>query len=149
MSTTTVAAIACLVAGASAAIQASLAGILGRRVGVLEATALTAFVGMVVILTVALIGGRGVGGVTAGVREPWWLWIVPGLVGAVVITTFTFAPPRIGVFATFALLIAGQLLVGVVIDATGLFGVDRFPLSGTRLAGLALLAAGALLVLKR
>ena len=149
MSTTTVAVVACLVAGASAAVQASLAGILGRRVGVLEATALTAFVGMMVVLTVTTIGGRGLGGVAAGVREPWWLWIVPGLVGAVVVTTFTFAPPRIGVFATFALLIAGQLLVGVVIDATGLFGVDRFPLSGTRLAGLVLLAVGALLVLKR
>jgi transporter family-2 protein len=83
------------------------------------------------------------------VREPWWLWIVPGLAGAVVLTTFTFAPPRIGVFATFALLIAGQLLVGAVIDATGLFGVDRLPLTGIRMAGLALLAAGAILVLKR
>jgi transporter family-2 protein len=149
VSTTTVAALACLVAGASAAMQALLAGILGRRVGVLEATALTGIVGIVVIVAVAVAGGRGVGGVTAGVREPWWLWIVPGLLGAVVLTTFTFAPPRIGVFATFVLLIAGQLAVGAVIDATGLFGVDRIPLSATRLAGFALLAAGALLVLKR
>jgi uncharacterized membrane protein YdcZ (DUF606 family) len=41
------------------------------------------------------------------------------------------------------------LLVGAMIDATGLFGVDRLPLSGTRFVGLALVAAGALLVLKR
>jgi transporter family-2 protein len=66
-----------------------------------------------------------------------------------VVTSITFTAPRIGTFATIGLLIAGQLAMGVLIDAFGLFGVEKIPVSPTRIAGLALLAAGALLVLKR
>lgn len=57
--------------------------------------------------------------------------------------------PRIGSFATIGLLIAGQLAAGAVIDALGLFGLARIPVTATRSVGLALLAAGAVLVLKR
>jgi bacterial/archaeal transporter family-2 protein len=66
------------------------------------------------------------------VREPAWLWVLPGVLGAAVLTTFTFSPPRIGTLATFVLLITGQLFASVVIDSAGLFGVERIPLSGTR-----------------
>lgn len=149
MSTTTAAVLACLFAGVAAATQAALAGALGRRVGVLSATALVAMAGTVLILGFALVATRGAEGIAAGVRLPAWRWLVPGVFGAVVLTTFTFAPPRIGVFATFALLIAGQLVASALIDATGLFGVDRVPLGALRIAGLALLLAGALLIPKR
>ena len=50
---------------------------------------------------------------------------------------------------TIGLLIAGQLVMGVVIDALGLFGLQRIPLTPARLAALVLLAAGAVLVLRR
>jgi uncharacterized membrane protein YdcZ (DUF606 family) len=39
--------------------------------------------------------------------------------------------------------------MGVLIDAFGLFGLERIPLNAARLTGLLLLAGGALLVLKR
>ena len=55
----------------------------------------------------------------------------------------------LGTFATIGLLIAGQLAMGVLIDYMGLFGLDKIPLSAARIAGLLLLAGGALLVLKR
>jgi uncharacterized membrane protein YdcZ (DUF606 family) len=39
--------------------------------------------------------------------------------------------------------------MGVVIDHFGMFGVERISVTATRLAGVVLLAAGALLVLRR
>jgi len=47
------------------------------------------------------------------------------------------------------LLIAGQLAAGVVIDALGLFGIERIPIGWERVVGLALLASGSVLVLRR
>lgn len=149
MSPTAFAVLASSCAGVAAAVQASISGIFGRRIGVLPATAFSAVVGTSVIVLLAVVTHRGVAGISAGVRQPAWLWLVPGIMGVIVLTTFTFAPPRIGTLATFALLIAGQLAASVLIDSMGLFGVDRFPMTGTRAAGLVLLVAGTLLVLKR
>ena len=132
-----------LVAGVAGSVQVAVSGAFGRRIGVLEATAFGACLGALIIL----VAGR-IGGVTDGLRQPPWLWL-NGVMGAIVVTTITFAAPRIGTFATIGLLIAGQLAMGVLIDAAGLFGLERIPLSAARVAGLALLAGGALLVLRR
>jgi bacterial/archaeal transporter family-2 protein len=137
-----------LVAGVAGSIQVAASGAFGRRIGVLEATAFGAVVGALIVVSVTLVVGRGIGGILDGLREPPWLWL-NGVMGAIVVTTITFAAPRIGTFATIGLLIAGQLAMGVLIDAFGLFGLERIPVSAGRAVGLALLAAGALLVLER
>jgi transporter family-2 protein len=69
--------------------------------------------------------------------------------GAIVVFAITFAGPRIGTAATIGLLIAGQLVMGVVIDRFGLFGLDRIALHWPRLIGIMLLGAGAALSLRR
>jgi len=137
-----------LVAGMAAAVQVSVNGALGRRIGVLEATGLSVLLTTLIVLAVVTIAGRGPGGVAEGFRHPPWLWL-GGLMGAIIVSSITFAGPRIGTFATVALLIAGQLVVALLIDSFGLLGADRIPATATRLAGLALLIAGALLVLRR
>ena len=43
----------------------------------------------------------------------------------------------------------GQFALATVIDRFGWFGIEQVPLSWTRVLGLALLAAGAALTLKR
>jgi transporter family-2 protein len=136
-----------LVAGVAGSVQVAVSGAFGRRIGVLEATGFGSVVGTLLVLALVLVAGR-IGGIADGFRQPPWLWI-GGVMGAIVVTTITFAAPRIGTFATIGLLIAGQLAMGVLIDAAGLFGLERIPLSAARLVGLALLAGGALLVLKR
>ena len=72
-----------------------------------------------------------------------------GIFGAFVVLTITVTAPRIGVAAVVALLIAGQLPLGALIDRFGWFGVDKVPLGGERLLGIALLAAGTALVLRK
>ena len=148
MSASSVAIFLSLLAGIAGSIQVAVSGAFGRRIGVLEATAFGSIGAALIVTSLVLVARQGLGGVAAGLREPPWLWL-NGVMGAIVVTSITFTAPRIGTFATIGLLIAGQLAMGVVIDAFGLFGLDRIPFSWSRALGLVLLAAGALLVLKR
>ena len=137
-----------LVAGVAGSVQVAVSGAFGKRIGVLEATAFGAIGGALIVCTIVLVVHQSFAGVVAGFREPPWLWL-GAVMGAIVVLTITFTAPRIGTFATIGLLIAGQLAMGVVIDYFGLFGLDRIPLNAARIAGLVLLAVGALLVLRR
>ena len=99
-----------------------------------------------ILLVLAVVLGRS-GGIVSAIHQPPWLWLT-GVLGATIVLAITFAPPRIGTFATVALLIAGQLIAGVLIDAYGLLGSPRLPVTLARAAGLILVAAGAALTLK-
>jgi transporter family-2 protein len=137
-----------VVAGLAGSVQVAVSGAFGKRIGVLEATAFGAIGAALIVSALVLVTRQGFGGVAAGLREPPWLWL-NGVMGAIVVTTITYTAPRIGTFATIGLLIAGQLAMGVVIDALGLFGLERIPVGWERVVGLALLAGGAVLVLQR
>jgi bacterial/archaeal transporter family-2 protein len=134
-------------AGLAAAAQASIAGALGKRIGTVQAAALTGLVGTMLIVGLVLVLGRG-GGVIGAIHQPPWLWL-SGVFGAVIVLAIAYAPPRIGAFATLALLIAGQLLAGALIDAFGVLGSPRIPVTGARVVGLVLVASGAALTLRQ
>jgi transporter family-2 protein len=76
------------------------------------------------------------------------MWL-GGVMGLTVVFTNTFAQPLIGATATIGILIAGQLVMGLLIDRFGLFGVEQIAISPVRLAGVALLGIGAALSLVR
>jgi transporter family-2 protein len=76
------------------------------------------------------------------------MW-VGGAMGLLVVFSITFCQPRIGTTATVAILIAGQLVMGAVIDRYGLFGVDQIAITWQRAVGIGLLGAGAALSLSR
>jgi transporter family-2 protein len=141
VSATSVAVVLSVVAGLAGSVQVAVSGAFGKRIGVLEATAFGSIAAALIVCAVLLISRQSV-------REPAWLWL-GGAMGAIVVTSITFTAPRIGTFATIGLLIAGQLAMGVLIDAFGLFGLEKIPVTPARAAGLVLLAAGAALVLKR
>jgi transporter family-2 protein len=148
MSASSTAVFLSLVAGVAGSVQVAVSGAFGRRIGVLEATAFGSLGAALIICSIVLVARQSFGGVVSGLHEPPWLWL-NAVMGAIVVLSITFAAPRIGTFATIGLLIAGQLAMGVLIDSFGLFGLDRIPLNTARLVGLLLLAAGAVLVLKR
>ena len=147
MSATRLAIAFAFVAGLAGAAQAAIAGALGRRVGSVQAAAFGTLVAATILVVLAVILGRG-GGIIDALHQPAWLWTI-GLLGATIVLAITFAPPLIGTFATVALLIAGQLIAGVLIDAYGLLGSPRLPVTWARASGLVLVAVGAVLTLKR
>ena len=72
---------------------------------------------------------------------PPWIWF-GGLLGAFYITATIVVVPRLGTGLTFALIVAGQMLVSLLIDQVGLFGSAHVPLSASRVAGAMLLVFG-------
>ena len=137
-----------LVAGLAGSVQVAVMGKLGERVGSLQALAFASLLSALLAAALLLAVRGSLGGLVDAARAPLWLWL-GGVMGAFIVFTVTFAGPRIGTAATIALLIAGQLAMGVVIDRFGLFGLERIGLSGARVAGVLLLAAGAALTLRR
>jgi transporter family-2 protein len=137
-----------LAAGLAGAVQAAVSSNLGRRIGAVEAVAFNYTIGVLIVVVVVLAARQSIDGLYAGFRQPAWLWLA-GVMSVVIVGAITYAPPRIGVFATTGLLIASQLVLTSVIDRFGLFGLERIAITWQRATGLALLAGGAALVLKR
>ena len=149
MTSASITAVAVLLAGIGAVLQSTMLAMIGRRSGALAATTLAAIVGLIGITAFTLLVNRTLAGVGVAARQSPWIWLPAGLLGIAVLAVLTFAPPRIGSFGTFAVLITAQLLTSLVMDSVGLFGLERVPISFTRLAGLLLLVAGSILVLRR
>ena len=123
-------------------------GELGERVRIVPALAFAVLVSLTCALTALLVWERSFAGVRAALHEPAWLWL-GGVMSVYIVFAITVGPPRIGVTATIAIVIAGNLVSAAAIDRFGLFGVERVGLGWPRLFGLALLALGAALTLKR
>lgn len=76
---------------------------------------------------------------------PVWM-LTAGILSALMIFGSSFLVPRIGTGALFVLLVAGQILVGMLINQYGLLGVPMQQASAIKLGGSVLVVAGAVLV---
>ncbi|MEX0674183.1 MAG: DMT family transporter [Gaiellaceae bacterium] len=135
-------------AGLAGAVQIAVMGELGERSGVFPAIALSGIVAFVLGIVVLYAAGSSLWGVRDALREPAWLWS-GGAISLFIILAMTVAGPRIGIAATLGILIAGNLVMGALIDHLGLLGLDRVPIGWPRALGIVLLAAGAALSLKK
>src|SRR5690349_18214704 len=135
-------------AGLAGSVQVALMSRLGERIGVLEALAFSTVLTAGGACVVLVLARRSVAGFERALDQPWWM-LLGGVMGLLIVFTVTYSGPRIGVAATVGILIAGQLAMGAAIDKWGLFGSARIDLHWPRLLGIALLAAGAALSLKK
>ena len=148
MDSTGLAAALALTAGAFGAVQVAVMGKLGERIGSLEAVLVAAIVTGIIIAPTLVVARQGLGGLGDTLSQPWWM-LTGGALGAFIVLSITIAGPKIGTTAVVGLLIAGQLIAATVIDRYGWFGFDRVGLDWPRVLGIALLAAGAALTLRR
>jgi bacterial/archaeal transporter family-2 protein len=137
-----------VVAGLAGSVQVAVMGRFGSRIGVIEALTFATCIQLALSLLILVIARAGIGGLGGAFRAPAWMWL-GGVMGLTVVLAITFAQPRIGATATIGILIAGQLVMGAVIDRYGLFGTDRIDISAPRAAGIVLLGIGAALSLVR
>ncbi len=137
-----------LSAGLAGSVQAAVMGKLGERVGIFEALGFSTIVSIVIGLTVLLVVRQSFDGIASAARQPLWLW-TGGALSAFIVLAVTVGPPRIGVTATVGIVIGGNLVMSALIDQFGWLGNERIVLHWPRLLGLALLAAGAALTLRR
>ena len=148
MNSTAVAASLAFAAGLGGAVQIAVQGRLGDRVGAIEAMATASLIGAVIALAILLVARRSLSGIGEAFGAPKWM-LLGGAMSALIILAITIAGPRIGIVATTSVLIAAQFTLATVIDRYGWFGVERIAVSWPRMIGLALLAAGAALTLRR
>jgi bacterial/archaeal transporter family-2 protein len=135
-------------AGLAGSVQVALMSRLGERIGVFEALGFSTLLTAVLAFGLLVVTRHSVAGYERALHQPWWM-LLGGVMGLLIVFTVTYAGPRIGVAATVGILIAGQLVAGAAIDKWGLFGSARIPLHWPRLLGIALLAAGAALSLRK
>ena len=134
--------------GIAGAVQAAVMGKFGERVGTLEAFAFATFLTALISAALLLVARQSFAGYAEAARQPVWLWSAAAM-GALIVLGITFAAPRIGTTATIGILVAGNLAMAAVVDRFGLFGLDKIPFHWPRIVGIALLAVGAALSLKR
>jgi len=134
-----------LLAGILVAVQAPTNAILAKASGSPVTAAFISFT----------VGTLALGAIVAASQErlfvpalkgvPWYAW-AGGLYGAFFVAIAAFAAPKLGVGVLLTAAIAGQLLAAVTLDHFGLFGLDRQPVNLARIAGVALVVLGAVLV---
>ena len=103
--------------------------------------------GFLTLLLILFASGGAVPPVETIRQVTWWKW-TGGLIGAVYVTTVIISVPKIGTANLVSLSVAGQLTAALVLDHYGLLGFAQHPANGWRLLGIALIMAGAMLVVR-
>lgn len=136
-----------ILAGMLIALQGPINAQLAQGLGMPLAAAAASFIaGSVALVVLAAIATQAQGISIAWRAPPWWMFVAGGCLGAAYVTSAIILTPRLGTAATMALIVAGQLTAGLLIDRMGWFGLAVRELSIGRVGGAALLLAGALLI---
>jgi transporter family-2 protein len=122
--------------------NAVLARAIGSPYGAAAISIAIAFVG-----AIAMIGVTGRGEISRATLAavPWWVFLA-GFVGTVFVAGGVVIAPVTGALIFFACVVAGQLGGAMLADHFGWLGVPVRPISLARIAGLALVLGGAVLV---
>ena len=137
--------VATVVAGGLVALQAPINSNLGKSVGTFAAASVSFAIGLAVLVAITLIAGGGFGEVSNAGNLSWY-YLTGGLLGAAYVTTVLLTVRELGAGGVTAATIAGQLTMSVLIDRAGILGLEERGLTLQRLAGIALLAAGTVLI---
>lgn len=145
MSTTLAVLIMGLLAGLAVGVQSPLASIITNRLGTMESVFII-HLGGALVAAVVLAFQRG-GNLTQWRSVPWYA-LAGGALGLMVIAAVGFTIPRVGAVTTVFLIVAGQIIAGVLIDHYGLLETTVQHLDAQRLVGIGVLFAGIWLILR-
>lgn len=134
-----------LAGGVAVGLQSPLASLLTQRLGVFESVFIVHLGGAVIALIPLLFYG---GGKLSQWRSVPWYALGAGVFGLVVIAAVSYMIPRVGVAASITTIVAGQLLVGTILDQYGWLGASIRPLDVTRLVGLGIVLFGVWLTVR-
>ena len=102
-------------------------------------------VGTVTLLVIATAVTGGDFGISRAFGEPLWIWF-GGLLGVVALTGNILLFPHLGAVQTVVLPIAGQIMMGLVIDHFGLFDSPASPLTIVRAFGALVVLGGVIAI---
>jgi bacterial/archaeal transporter family-2 protein len=134
-----------LAGGVAVGIQSPLASIISQRLGLFESVFIVHVGGALVALIPLLMDG---GGKLGQWRSLPWYALGAGIFGLIVIGAISYTIPRVGVAAAITTIVAGQLLVGTILDHYGLLGAMEKSMDATRAIGLVVVLVGVWLTVK-
>lgn len=133
------------VAGISMALQGSFNTVLSKVIGLMEANFVVHVIGTATLF-VMLCLGLGHGNLSRLGNAPWFAYL-GGILSIVILYTVMASISKLGVAVATTVIIVGQVSAALIIDHFGLFGLRAIPFTWWKLVGVALLAAGAKLML--
>ena len=133
-----------LAGGIAVGLQSPMASIITQRLGIFESVFIVHMGGALIALIPMLIYGSKL---TQWRSLPWYT-LGAGIFGLIVIASISYMIPRVGVAASIITVVAGQLLVGTILDQYGWLGASVRPLDLTRLIGWAVVLFGVWLTVK-
>ncbi len=137
---------AAILLGVAIAMQPLINTILARATGSpISAATISILVAFLGALVLFAAGDRGDTSRAALASVPWWVYLA-GLIGTAFVAGGVIIAPVTGALLFFLCVIGGQLLGAALADHIGAFGLEVRPISLARLAGLALVLAGVILV---
>jgi transporter family-2 protein len=135
-------------AGGFVAAQAPANNVLSKSLGTFGAASVNFVIGTVLVLTVTFALAGGFSGDEGAETPPWYYWLIGGLGGVAIVVTTLIAVRELGAGGITAAVIAGQLTLSVVLDRLGVLGLDERAVTWEKLLGIALLAAGTVLIVR-
>ncbi|HEV2873586.1 MAG TPA: DMT family transporter [Thermoleophilaceae bacterium] len=137
-----------VVAGGFVAVQAPANNVLSKSVGTFGAASVNFIVGTICVLLVTFAFAGGFAGDEGAQSPPWYYWLVGGLGGVAIVVSTLVAVRELGAGGVTAAVIAGQLTLSVVLDRLGVLGLDERAVTWEKVLGIALLAAGTVLIVR-
>jgi transporter family-2 protein len=135
-------------AGGVVAAQAPANNVISHKLGDLGAVTVNFIAGTVLVLFVAFAFEGGFH-IDHGVETPaWYYWILGGFGGVAIVLATLVAVRKLGAGGVTAAVIAGQLSLSVVLDRLGVLGLDERVITWEKVLGIALLAAGTVLIVQ-
>ena len=127
--------------GSITPVQTAVNARLGRSVGSpLRASMVSFSVGLLSMLAIVLVTGP-YPLLSATVADgPWWMWLA-GVFGVTFLTGNVLLLPKLGSLRTVIMPVAGQIVMGLLIDAFGWFGAQQRAISPLRVCGTVLAMA--------
>jgi len=137
--------IVAVIGGISVAFQAQMMGLLSKSIGTVEGVFVT-YAGGGLLISLVLIFMRG-GNLGAWQSVPWYAY-TSGALGLIIVGTIGYSAPRLGLVATFTIIVSSQYIVAALIDHFGFLGATIRPLDVSRMLGISLLLAGVWLTVR-
>jgi transporter family-2 protein len=134
-----------LVAGTMLPIQGALNTRLGREgQSPFHASMISFIIGALSVALYVALTRQSVS--WSGLRgAPAYAWF-GGVLGAFYVTVIILAFPRLGPGLTFALVVAGQMIVSLLLEHFDILVAQQNPITAVRLGGVALIIAGVILI---
>ena len=134
-----------LLGGIVICLQSQFSGTIGLKLGLMESVFIVHLGGLVLAAFIMLFLR---GGNLAAWRTVPLHALSAGFIGVVIISTISYAVPRLGLGTTLTLSIVAQLILGAVLDHFGLLGAVHRPLDLSRAIGMLVLFVGTWLMVR-